>query len=93
MNLVTSSHSGPDASFDSRMFAPASGVPEDHVCGSAHCLLVPYWDAKLGNGGKEMMAKQVSARGGDLKVRWKEPEGLVELGGKTKMIVKGEVYL
>ena len=33
------------------MFAPDLGVYEDHVCGSAHGLLVPHWDAKLGKKG------------------------------------------
>src|SRR3984957_5592844 len=34
--------------FVSRYFAPAKGVPEDPVTGSAHCMLAPYWAGKLG---------------------------------------------
>ena len=34
--------------FVSRFFAPAQGVPEDPVTGSAHCTLVPYWAKRLG---------------------------------------------
>jgi PhzF family phenazine biosynthesis protein len=50
--------------FVSRFFAPAKGMPEDPVTGAAHCLLTPYWAQKLGR--KDMRARQVSPRGGDL---------------------------
>jgi predicted PhzF superfamily epimerase YddE/YHI9 len=55
-----------DAGYDfiSRFFAPAEGVPEDPVTGSAHCALTPYWARRLGK--KTMKARQVSPRGGDL---------------------------
>ena len=46
----------------SRFFAPALGVDEDPVTGSAHCLLATYWEAKLGR--SELEAYQASARGG-----------------------------
>jgi predicted PhzF superfamily epimerase YddE/YHI9 len=50
--------------FVSRYFAPNHGVDEDAVTGSAHCVLTPYWAARLGK--KQLMARQISARGGDL---------------------------
>jgi len=50
--------------FVSRFFAPDKGVPEDPVTGSAHCALVPYWARRLGK--RELRARQVSPRGGDL---------------------------
>lgn len=55
-----------DAGYDfiSRFFAPAKGVPEDPVTGSAHCLLTPLWARRLGK--TRLKARQVSARGGDL---------------------------
>ncbi len=39
-----------DARFDfiSRYFAPAAGINEDLVTGSAHCCLGPYWGQRLG---------------------------------------------
>ena len=46
------------------LFAPALGIPEDPVTGSAHCTLVPYWAARLGK--DRVRALQVSARGGEL---------------------------
>jgi PhzF family phenazine biosynthesis protein len=55
---------GREADFVSRFFAPASGVPEDPVTGSAHCALTPYWSRRLGK--KDLHAIQVSARGGEL---------------------------
>lgn len=55
---------GHEADFVSRFFAPASGVPEDPVTGSAHCALTPYWSQRLGK--KDLHAFQVSARGGEL---------------------------
>jgi PhzF family phenazine biosynthesis protein len=53
-----------DVDFVSRFFAPAKGVPEDPVTGSAHCQLVPYWAARLGT--SRLRARQVSRRGGEL---------------------------
>ena len=50
--------------FISRFFAPAKGVPEDPVTGSAHCALTPYWAKRLGKA--TLKARQVSPRGGDL---------------------------
>lgn len=55
---------GTDVDFVSRFFAPRAGIPEDPVTGSAHCTLVPYWSRKLGK--RELLARQVSPRTGDL---------------------------
>ncbi len=55
---------GEDCDFVSRFFAPAAGVPEDPVTGSAHCSLIPYWAKRLGK--TEFFARQISARGGEL---------------------------
>ncbi|MDR7866406.1 MAG: PhzF family phenazine biosynthesis protein [Sporomusaceae bacterium] len=63
--LTALSRSG-EYDFVSRFFAPAVGVSEDPVTGSAHCRLVPYWQAKLNR--DEFTAYQASARGGFLKV-------------------------
>jgi len=55
-------HDGID--FVSRYFAPNHGVDEDPVTGSAHCVLTPYWAARLGK--ERLNARQISARGGEL---------------------------
>ncbi|MBX3364746.1 MAG: PhzF family phenazine biosynthesis protein [Phycisphaeraceae bacterium] len=50
--------------FVCRFFAPAVGVPEDSVTGSAHCTLVPFWAKRLGK--SSLTSHQVSRRGGEL---------------------------
>lgn len=73
--------------FVSRFFAPRVGILEDPVCGSAHCGLAPYWAARLGK--PELMAQQVSARGGVLKVRTEGDR--VALAGKAVTVLRGEL--
>ncbi len=53
--------------FVCRCFAPALGINEDPVTGSAHCALTPYWSARLGKTSLESI--QLSERTGKLKVR------------------------
>jgi PhzF family phenazine biosynthesis protein len=60
--IVTACSTDPAFNFVSRFFAPAVGINEDPVTGSAHCCLTPYWAEKLGK--TEMAAFQASARGG-----------------------------
>ena len=80
---------GKDADFVSRFFAPAHGVDEDPVTGSAHCTLVPYWAARLGKTG--LHALQVSARGGEL---WCELEGgRVFMSGHAVRYLEGKILL
>ncbi len=52
--------------FVSRFFAPAAGIDEDPVTGSAHCTLGPFWSRRLGK--TALTACQVSRRGGVVKV-------------------------
>ena len=59
--IVTSRSTDPHFDFLSRFFAPASGVDEDPVTGSAHCCLGDFWRKRLGK--TEFMAFQASARG------------------------------
>lgn len=65
--IVTARSDTPGYDFISRYFAPAVGINEDPVTGSAHCRLAPYWAAKLSK--TEMAAYQASPRGGELRVR------------------------
>lgn len=55
---------GENSDFVSRFFAPAVGIPEDPVTGSAHCTLIPYWSKELNK--RELHAFQVSERGGEI---------------------------
>jgi PhzF family phenazine biosynthesis protein len=88
--VIVTSRAASDSDFDfiSRFFAPAVGVPEDPVTGSAHCCLAPYWAGKLGK--NEMLAYQASQRGGVLQVAVKE-NGRVLLRGQAVTVLKGEL--
>lgn len=85
--IVTAPADDPKYDFVSRFFAPALGVNEDPVCGSAHCCLTPYWAERLGK--NQMMAYQCSARGGVLRLRLKEDR--VILGGQAVTVWQGEL--
>ncbi len=76
---------GHKADFVSRFFAPASGIDEDPVTGSAHCTLVPYWAKRLGK--EELHAFQVSARGGELYCRNRGER--VEISGRATPYLQG----
>lgn len=65
--IVTSAAGAGPYDFISRFFAPAAGVDEDPVTGSAHCFLAPYWSARLG-GKLDLHAFQASSRGGELRL-------------------------
>ena len=46
--IVTSRADTPRLDFVSRFFAPAAGIDEDPVTGSAHCCLGPFWSEAIG---------------------------------------------
>lgn len=48
----------------SRSFCPKVAIPEDPVCGSAHCQIAAYWAEELGK--RKITAYQASKRGGYL---------------------------
>jgi len=75
--------------FVSRFFAPAKGVPEDPVTGSAHTMLIPYWAKRLGK--SKLFARQISQRGGEL---WCEDLGSrVKIGGRAVQYLTGEISI
>lgn len=80
---------GTTVDFVSRFFAPAVGVNEDPVTGSAHTTLIPFWAHRLQK--KEMTALQLSERGGEL---WCSLAGMrVLIAGKAVTYLKGEIDL
>jgi GNAT superfamily N-acetyltransferase len=85
--IVTSRSDDPQFDFLSRFFAPAAGINEDPVTGSAHCCLGPLWSERLGK--TEMTAFQASARGGVVRVRVAGDR--VHLGGQAVTVMKGEL--
>ncbi|EJT99510.1 phenazine biosynthesis PhzC/PhzF protein [Dacryopinax primogenitus] len=87
--ILTHPSPSPDYLFHSRVFAPAEGIPEDPVTGSAHALLASYWSIKLGV--PMGRARQVSERGGEMGCVWQE--GRCRLRGQARVVMKGEVVL
>jgi len=72
----------------SRSFAPKCGVPEDPVCGSGHCHIVPYWANRLGK--LELTARQASPRGGTLYCRLDGDR--VFLAGQAVLFARSEIF-
>jgi predicted PhzF superfamily epimerase YddE/YHI9 len=85
--IVTSRSRSSDYDFISRFFAPAVGVDEDPVTGSAHCCLGPYWGGKLGK--KTLRAYQASSRGGILRVGLQGDRILI--GGQAVTVLRAEL--
>lgn len=87
--IVTAPGDEPGLDFVSRFFAPDAGVPEDPVTGSAHCVLTPYWSARLGK--ERLHAKQVSRRGGEL---WCTMAGdRVYIAGHAATYLRGQIEM
>lgn len=80
---------GNKVDFVSRFFAPQSGVVEDPVTGSAHTTLTPYWAKRLNK--NKLTAMQLSERKGFLQCDYLNDR--VEISGKAKLYLIGEIYL
>jgi predicted PhzF superfamily epimerase YddE/YHI9 len=85
--IVTGPSASPGSDFVSRFFAPAVGVDEDPVTGSAHCCLTPFWSGRLGK--TTFTARQLSARGGTLRLRLDGDR--VRIGGQAVTVLRGEL--
>lgn len=80
---------GDSVDFVSRAFYPKLGIKEDPVTGSAHSNLIPYWSKKLGK--KEMVAKQLSRRGGTLYCV--DNDNRVLISGHATLYSMGKIFL
>ncbi len=80
---------GKDCDFVSRYFAPSMGIDEDPVTGSIHCALMPFWAPRLGR--DQLLARQLSARGGELHCRLAGERVIV--AGQATPYMKGEIWL
>lgn len=85
--IVTSRSSTSEFDFVSRFFAPAVGVNEDPVTGSAHCVLAPYWHEKLDK--PDMLAYQASTRGGILRIHHRSDRTLLQ--GKAVTVFSADL--
>jgi predicted PhzF superfamily epimerase YddE/YHI9 len=86
--IVSSRSTNPRFDFISRFFAPAAGIDEDPVTGSAHCSLAPFWSERLGK--PSMTAYQASRRGGVVRVRLEGDR--VVLGGQAVTVMRGNLH-
>lgn len=87
--IVTAESEDPRYDFCVRCFAPAVGINEDPVTGSANCALAPFWYAKTGK--NDFNSHQVSRREGILKVTLKGDR--VEISGKALTIFKANLFV
>jgi PhzF family phenazine biosynthesis protein len=71
----------------SRFFAPAAGIPEDPVTGSAHTTLAPFWAERLAT--TDFLAHQASTRGGVIEVSLRDDRVL--LGGQAVTVFRGSL--
>jgi predicted PhzF superfamily epimerase YddE/YHI9 len=87
--IVTAAGDRPEIDCVSRVFAPAAGIAEDPVTGSAHCTLAGFWSERLGR--SELIGEQASARGGI--VRMKVAGDRVILGGRAVTVSKVQMLV
>ena len=87
--LVHMSSKGTEYDCVSRTFAPKCGVPEDPVCGSGHCHIIPFWANRLGK--TALVARQASPRGGTLYCENKGDR--VILGGYAALYSVGDIKI
>jgi len=85
--IVTAEDDSGEFDFISRFFAPAAGIDEDPVTGSAHVCLGPYWQHRLGR--NPLRGYQASARGGVVGVCMKGDRTL--LSGNAVTVLEGKL--
>ena len=84
---ITVTAPGNTVDFVSRTFYPKKAISEDPVTGASHCLLAPYWSARLNK--TELHALQVSERGGEMFCRYQDNRVLIS--AKAVMYMQGMV--
>jgi len=86
-NAIATAPGRDGVDFVSRYFAPNHGVDEDPVTGSAHCVLTPYWGARLGK--TQLSARQISARAGELVCTLRGDR--VTIAGRAVLYLEGAI--
>jgi len=80
---------GNNVDFVSRCFFPQSGIDEDPVTGSAHCMLTSYWNMKTGK--TSFSAIQLSERKGWLECTLSDDRVL--MSGNAVLFLQGEIMI
>ncbi|MBO0738069.1 MAG: PhzF family phenazine biosynthesis protein [Alphaproteobacteria bacterium] len=86
-SVIATAPADDSVDFVSRYFAPNHGVDEDPVTGSAHCVLTPYWAARLGK--TRLSARQISPRGGELMCTLRGDR--VTIAGRAVLYLEGTI--
>ena len=86
--LQNATAQGAEADCVSRSFCPKVAVPEDPVCGSAHCQIADYWARVLGK--REIRAYQASKRGGWLYCTLRD-KGRITISGEAVLVAVSEI--
>ncbi|KAJ3890412.1 hypothetical protein GG344DRAFT_77858 [Lentinula edodes] len=91
INAITAKSTTGNDHFASRVFVPFDSLGgEDHVCGSAHALLGPYWATKQAiSDGEEIRAIHVGRRGGDLRIFLVHGQPKLRIRGEATTIARG----
>ena len=79
---------GKDTDCVSRSFCPKLTIPEDPVCGSAHCQIADYWSSVVGK--KDIVAYQASKRGGTIHCHL-EDNGRIKISGEATLFAVAEI--
>lgn len=87
LNIVTAREA--DTDVISRVFAPAAGIDEDPVTGSAHSVLTPFWAERLDR--PRFSAFQASTRGGHIDCELAGNQ--VVLRGRAVTVIEGRFLL
>ena len=86
--LQNATAAGRESDCVSRSFGPKLAVPEDPVCGSAHCQIADYWSKELGK--KKIHAYQASKRGGHLYCEMLD-NGRISISGEAVLVAVSDI--
>lgn len=75
--------------FVNRFFAPAVGIDEDPVTGSAFTKLIPFWAEKLDR--DSLSTKQISKRGGEVFCQMRGKR--VSISGKAVLFARAKISI
>jgi PhzF family phenazine biosynthesis protein len=85
--VITSASDDEKYDYLLRSFCPWIGIDEDPVTGSVHSVLGTFWQGKLKK--NVLKAYQASQRGGEVLIN--ASGNNIEIGGKTVIIMQGEM--
>lgn len=88
--ITSKSAKGENCDFIYRFFAPALGIDEDPVTGSAQCALAPFW--KMQTGKTSFKSFQASKRTGHLETTYID-DTTIQIKGKAITVFEGKLKI